>query len=87
MVLSTSQHSISMLGTITYPLMKTIPKTVYTSPFGKYEYQKVPLELAQALADIKELMNKILKDLPFAIAYLDDIIKYSKTVEEHLDLL
>ena len=34
-----------------------------------------------------ELMNKVLKDLPFTIAYLDDIIIYSKTAEEHLDHL
>ena len=29
-------------------------------------------------------MNKILKDFNFAIAYLDDIIIFSKTAEEHL---
>ena len=29
-------------------------------------------------------MNKVLKDLPFAIAYLDALIVYSKTAEEHL---
>ena len=27
----------------------------------------------------------MLKDLPFAIDYLDDIIIYSKTAKEHLD--
>ena len=32
-------------------------------------------------------MNKGLKYLHFAIAYLDDIIIYSKTAEEHLDYL
>ena len=32
-------------------------------------------------------MKKVLKDLPFAIAYLDDIIIYSKTAWEHLDHL
>ena len=32
-------------------------------------------------------MNKVLKDLPFAIAYLDHIIIYSKTAKEHLDHL
>ena len=32
-------------------------------------------------------MNKVLKDLPFDIAYLNDIITYSKTEEEHLDHL
>ena len=32
-------------------------------------------------------MNKVLKDLHFAIAYLADIIIYSKTAKEHLDHL
>ena len=32
-------------------------------------------------------MNKVLKDLSFTMAYLDDIIIYSKTAEEHLDHL
>ena len=32
-------------------------------------------------------MNKVIKYLPFAIAYLDGIIIYSKTAEEHLDHL
>ena len=32
-------------------------------------------------------MNKVLKGLPFAIAYLDDIIIYSKTAEECPDHL
>ena len=43
--------------------------------------------MAQAPAYFQELMNKVLKDLPLATAYLDDIIIYSKTAEEHLDHL
>ena len=35
----------------------------------------------------QEVMNKVQKDLTFTIVYLDDIIIYSKTVEEHLDNL
>ena len=62
----------------------SIPKTAFTSPFGKYEYLKVPFALVQALAYFQELMNKVLKDLPFAITYLHDINIYSKTVKEHL---
>ena len=45
---------------------------------------KVPFGLAQALAYFQELMTSILKDLPFAIAYLEDIIIFSKTPQEHL---
>ena len=62
----------------------SIPKTAFTSPFGKYEYIKVPFGLAQAPAHIQEHMTGILKDFNFAIAYLDDIIIFSKTAEEHL---
>ena len=64
---------------------RSIPKTVLTSPFGKYEYIKVPFGLVQAPAYFQELMTGILKDFNFAIAYLDDIIIFSRTAEEHLD--
>ena len=67
------------------PLDKpSIPKTTFNSPFGKFEYIKVPFGLAQAPAYFQELMTGILKDFPFAIAYLDDIIIFSKTPQEHL---
>ena len=58
------------------PLDKSsIPKTAFTSPFGKYEYIKVPFGLAQAPAYSQELMTrKYKKDFNFTIAYLDDII-------------
>ena len=59
--------------------------TAFTSLFGKYEYTKVPFRLAQAPAYIQELVTIVLKDFPFAIAYLDDIIIFSRTAEEYLD--
>ena len=65
-------------------LKGAIPKTAFTSPFSKYEYLKVPFGLAQAPAYFQKLINKVLKDLPLAIAYLDDIIIFSNTAEEHL---
>ena len=67
------------------PLDKpSIPKTAFNSPFRKFEYVKVQFGLVQALAYIQELMTGILKDSPFAIAYLDDIIIFSRTPQEHL---
>ena len=62
----------------------SIPKTAFTSLFGKNEYVKVPFRLAQAPAYFQELMVGVLKDLPFAMTYLDHIIMYSSTPEEHL---
>ena len=71
--------------TITFPLDKpSIPKTAFNLPFRKFEYVKVPFGLAQAPAYFQELMTGILKDFPFAIAYLDKIIIFSKTPQEHL---
>ena len=61
-----------------------IPKMAFNSPFDRYEYIKVPFGLAQAPAYFQELMTGILKDFDFAIAYLDDIIIFSTTAEEHL---
>ena len=67
------------------PLDKSsIPKMAFNSPLGKYEYVSVPFWLAQAAAYLQELMTRILKDFNFAIAYLDDIIIFSRMAEEHL---
>ena len=64
---------------------ESIPKTAFTSPFGKYQYIKVLFRLAQSPAYFQEVMTGILKVLNFAIAHLDDIIIFSKTAEEYLD--
>ena len=69
------------------PLDKSfIPKTAFNSPFGKYKYpfSRYPFGLAETPAYFQELMTGILKDFNFTIAYLDDIIIFSKTPEEHL---
>ena len=63
----------------------SISKTAFTSPFRKYKYIKVPFWLAQTPAYFQELMTGVLKDFPFANAYLDDIIIFSRTEEKHLD--
>ena len=59
-------------------------KTAFVTPFGKYEFLQVPFGLAQAPAFFQHLMNKVLDNCPFAMTYLDDIIIFSNTEEEHL---
>ena len=56
-----------------------MPKTAFTSPFGKYDYIKLPFGLTQASAYFQELMTGVLKDFPLAITYLDDIIIFGRT--------
>ena len=59
-------------------------KTAFVMPFGKYEFLQVPFGLAQAPAFFQHLMNKVLDNCPFVMTYLDDIIIFSDTDEEHL---
>ena len=59
----------------------SIPKMAFTSPFGEYEYIKVPFGLTQTPTHFQELMTAALKDFSFNITYLDDIIIFNKTAE------
>ena len=60
-------------------------KTAFITPFGKYEFNSVPFGLAQAPAYFQQLISMVLQDCrDFAMAYLDDIIIFSRTPEEHL---
>ena len=59
-------------------------KTAFVTPFGKYELLQVPFGLAQAPAYFQHLMNQVLDNCSFAMTYLDDIIIFSETEEQHL---
>ena len=59
-------------------------KTAFVMSFGNYKFLQVPFGLAQAPAFFQHLMNKVLDNCPFAMTYLDDIIIFSNTEEEHL---
>ena len=59
-------------------------KTAFFTPFGKYKFLMVPSGLAQAPAYFQLLMNQVLEGLLFAMTYLDDIIIFSNSKEEHL---
>ena len=64
------------------------PKTAFViSGIGKYQFNRVPFGLAQAPAYFQTLINKVLDNIDFAMGYLDDIIIFSRSEEEHLDHL
>ena len=66
-------------------LEDTKPKTAFVvAGMGKYQFNRVPFGLAQAPAYFQRLINEVLIGLDFAMGYLDDIIIFSKTEEEHL---
>ena len=64
------------------------PKSAFVlSSLGKYQFNRVPFGLAQAPAYFQKLINDVLKGCNFAMGYLDDIIIYSRSENEHLEHL
>ena len=60
-------------------------KTASITPFGKCQFEAVPFGLVQALAYFQQLISIVLQGCSdFAMAYLDDIIIFSKNKAEHL---
>ncbi|KAL0173222.1 hypothetical protein M9458_033533, partial [Cirrhinus mrigala] len=61
-------------------------KTAFLTTRGHYAYQVMPYGLANAPAVFQSFINEILKDFmnKFVIAYIDDILIYSKAEAEHI---
>ena len=64
-----------------------IKKTAIVTPFGLWEYVRMPFGLKNAAQRFQRLMDKILDGLPWAFVYLDDVLVASKTKEDHMDHL
>ena len=62
-------------------------KTAFTCFYGLYHFLRLPFGLQSSGSYFSELMNKVLTGIQhkFTVAYLDDIIIYSKTFEEHVE--
>ncbi|MBW0469558.1 hypothetical protein O181_009273 [Austropuccinia psidii MF-1] len=59
--------------------------TAFRTKYGSYEYLVIPFGLTSAPASFQNLVNDILQDLldVFVVAYLDDIMVFYKSKEEH----
>jgi hypothetical protein len=64
---------------------KDIPKTAFTMRYGLYEYIVMLFGLTNAPAHFMYLMNSVfmLELDQFVVMFIDDILVYSKSIEEH----
>ena len=64
-------------------------KTAFVKPVGLFEYTRMPMGLSSAPATFQRLIQSTMSDFlfQFLLVYLDDLLVYSKTFDEHLDRL
>ncbi|GJW27274.1 putative reverse transcriptase domain-containing protein [Tanacetum coccineum] len=62
-----------------------IPKTAFKTRYGHYEFQVMPFSLTNAPAVYMDLINRVCKPYldKFVIVFIDNILIYSKSKQEH----
>ena len=61
-----------------------IPKTAVITPFGLWEFLRVPFGLKNAAQAFQRLMDTALRGLDCAFVYIDDILVASRSKAEHM---
>ena len=63
-------------------------KTAFVVPFGQFQFTVMPFGLSGAPSTFQQMMDSLIKDKHhFAAAYLDNLIIFSNTWEDHMQHL
>lgn len=65
-------------------LEEHVYKTAITTPFGLFEFTRLPFGLRNAAQTFQRFINVVTAGLKFIFVYLDDILVASKSEEEHV---
>ncbi|CAB3233929.1 unnamed protein product [Arctia plantaginis] len=68
---------------------ESMERTAFVTPDGQFEYLAMPFGLRWAASTYQRCINKALKSLKYtvALAYMDDVLSYSSSVDEGLQRL
>ena len=63
-----------------------IPQTAFRTQRGQCEFLVMPFGVVNAPATFQRMMNSLFKDEldAFVLVYLDDILVFSQTLEDHI---
>ena len=64
-----------------------VPKTAVITPFGLFEFVRMPFGLRNAAQTFQRFMDQVLRGLPFCFVYLDDLLVASPDMDTHLEHL
>ena len=69
--------------------LEDIQKTAFKSRYGHFEYVVIPFGVTNALVIFIDYMNRIFRPWldKFVVVFIDDMLIYSRTKEEHVDHL
>ncbi|BHF84866.1 hypothetical protein SprV_1002801800 [Sparganum proliferum] len=60
-----------------------VPKTAVTTPFGLFEFIRMPFGLRYATQTFQRFIDQVLRGLDFVYAYIDDLLVASSDAAEH----